>query len=138
MQMSVLQAEFVAFKAEMAAKVASLEDTIANLAQENALLKRRLFGNRTERSHTSEVQLALGDLFASCRLHGLDPFQYLEDVLRVLPYWPSNRYLELAPTHWRTTRSRLRPEDLAAPLAAFAVPPPLDEAAEMAALAMTA
>ena len=63
-QGSVLQAELVAFKAEMAAKVASLEDTIANLAQENTLLKRRLFGNRTERSNTSELQLALGDLLA--------------------------------------------------------------------------
>ena len=43
MQVSMLQAELVALKAEMVAKVASLEDTIANLAQENALLKRRLF-----------------------------------------------------------------------------------------------
>jgi hypothetical protein len=37
--------------------VASLEDTIAGLAHENTLLKRRLFGYRTERSHTSELQL---------------------------------------------------------------------------------
>ncbi len=64
MQVSTLQAELVALKAEMVARVASLEDTIANLAQENALLKRRLFGNRTERSHTSELQLMLGDLLA--------------------------------------------------------------------------
>ena len=33
MQVSTLQAELVALKAETAAKVASLEDTIANLAQ---------------------------------------------------------------------------------------------------------
>ena len=38
---------------------------IANLAHENQLLKRRLFGNKTERSHTSELQLALGDLLAA-------------------------------------------------------------------------
>jgi hypothetical protein len=49
----------------MGAKVATLEETIANLAHENALLKRRLFGNKTERSHTSEAQLAFGDLLAA-------------------------------------------------------------------------
>lgn len=49
----------------MGAKVATLEETITNLAHENALLKRRLFGNKTERSHTSEAQLAFGDLLAA-------------------------------------------------------------------------
>lgn len=61
---TALQSELVGMKAEMGAKVASLEETIANLAQENMLLKRRLFGNKTERSHTSEAQLALSDLLA--------------------------------------------------------------------------
>ena len=61
---AALQAELVAIKAETTAKVTSLEDTIANLAHENELLKRRLYGNKTERSHTSELQLALGDLLA--------------------------------------------------------------------------
>jgi hypothetical protein len=63
-QLAVLQAELAAIKTETAVKVASLKDTIANLAHENTLLKRRLYGNRTERSHTSELQLALGDLLA--------------------------------------------------------------------------
>ena len=63
-QLAALQAELVAIKTETAVKVASLEDTIANLAHENTLLKRRLYGSRTERSHTSEMQLALGDLLA--------------------------------------------------------------------------
>ena len=62
---AALQAELVVIKAETTAKVASLEDTITNLAHENALLKRRLFGNKTERSNTSEAQLALGDLLAA-------------------------------------------------------------------------
>jgi len=61
---AALQSELVGLKATLGAKVASLEETIANLAQENLLLKRRLFGNKTERSHTSEAQLALGDLLA--------------------------------------------------------------------------
>ena len=46
-------------------KVAALEDSLTDLAHENALLKRRLFGTRSERSVTSELQLALGDLLAS-------------------------------------------------------------------------
>jgi transposase len=63
--LAALQSELVGVKAQMGAKVASLEETIANLAHENALLKRRLFGNKTERSHTSEAQLAFGDLLAA-------------------------------------------------------------------------
>jgi hypothetical protein len=63
--LATLQSELVGLKAETAVKVASLEDTITELAHENALLKRRLYGNKTERSYTSELQLALGDLLAS-------------------------------------------------------------------------
>ena len=63
-QLAALQAELVAIKAETTAKVASLEETIGNLAHENALLRRRLYGNKTERSRTSELQLALGELLA--------------------------------------------------------------------------
>src|SRR5882757_725165 len=62
---AALQIELVGVKAEAAAKVASLQDTIVHLAHENALLKRRLYGNKTEHSHTSEAQLALGDLRAA-------------------------------------------------------------------------
>jgi len=52
-------------RAEMAAKVAALEESLTDLAHENALLKRRLFGTKSERGYTSELQLALGDLLAS-------------------------------------------------------------------------
>ena len=40
----------------------------------------------------------LFSLLASCKLHGLDPEDYLRDVIRVMPYWPRERYLELAPS----------------------------------------
>ncbi len=60
-----LQAELATKDAEHAAKVAALEDSLTDLAQENALLKRRLFGTRSERSVTSELQLGLGDLLAT-------------------------------------------------------------------------
>lgn len=62
---AALQSEMVGMKAALNAKVASLEETIAGLAHENQLLKRRLFGNKTERNHTSETQLAFGDLLAT-------------------------------------------------------------------------
>lgn len=54
-----------ALQAEVAAKdakVAALEESLTDLAHENALLKRRLFGSKTERFQISELQLALGDL----------------------------------------------------------------------------
>jgi hypothetical protein len=44
----------------------------------------------------AEAAAAIFSVIVSCRLHGLDPFTYLEEVLRVLPYWPRDRYLELA------------------------------------------
>jgi transposase len=70
----------------------------------------------------AEAAAAIFSIIASCRLHRLDPFAYLDEVLRVLPHWPRQRYLELAPKHWQATRSRLRPEELAAPLSAFEIP----------------
>ena len=62
---STLQTEVLGLKAQMVerdTKVDSLQETIVNLTHENELLKRRLFGNKTERSNTSELQLTLGDL----------------------------------------------------------------------------
>jgi transposase len=44
------------------AQNSSLRQTIVELKHENQLLKRRLFGNKTERTQTSELQLALGSL----------------------------------------------------------------------------
>ena len=74
----------------------------------------------------AEAAAAIFSVIASCRLHGLDPFHYLEEILRVLPYWPRDRYLELAPKYWRATRGRLRPDELASLISAFEVPPPHD------------
>jgi len=65
---------------------------------------------------------AIFSIVASCRLHGIDPHQYLDDVFRLLPYWPRERYLELAPKFWLATRAKLLPEELAAPLCSFTIP----------------
>ncbi len=70
----------------------------------------------------AEAAAAIFSVIASCRLHHLDPYQYLEEILRVLPYWPDDRYIELAPKYWHATRGRLRPEEIAGPLSGFEVP----------------
>lgn len=64
-------------------------------------------------------------LVASARLHGLDPEEYLRDVIRVLPHWPADRYLELAPLFWKVTRARLDPIQLEAEIGPLTIPAPL-------------
>lgn len=69
----------------------------------------------------------LFSLIAGCKLHRIDPEAYLGDVIRVMPYWPRERYLELAPKYWAKTRSRLRQDELAKPVGHITVPPPAPE-----------
>jgi transposase len=45
-------------------------------------------------------------LIASCQLHGIEPWAYLRDVLTLLPNWPSNAVLKLAPKFWNHTRQQ--------------------------------
>jgi hypothetical protein len=66
---------------------------------------------------------AIFSLVASCRLHGIDPQQYLDEVMRVLPDWPKDRYLELSPKYWKVTRSNLDPAELDSFLCCFTIPP---------------
>jgi transposase len=70
----------------------------------------------------AESAAAIFSLIASCRLHSIDPQQYLDEVMRVLPYWPKHRYLELAPRYWQATRSNLDPAELDAELCPITVP----------------
>jgi transposase len=72
----------------------------------------------------AESAAAIFSIIASCRLHALDPEQYLDEILRVLPYWPRERYLELAPKYWNATRAKLSADELAAPLSSFTIPTP--------------
>ncbi len=65
-------------------------------------------------------------LVASARLHLLDPEAYLRDMIRVLPFWPRDRYLELAPKYWARTRSMVDAAQLAAPVGVVDVPPALE------------
>lgn len=65
----------------------------------------------------------LFSLIASCKLHGMDAETYLAEIIRVVPYWPRDRYLELAPKYWETTRARLDPRELERPIGHVTVPP---------------
>ena len=50
--------------ASLQGTIAALESALTNHASENELLKRRLYGTKSERSGTSELQLTLGNLLA--------------------------------------------------------------------------
>lgn len=67
----------------------------------------------------------LFSLIASCELHGVDPEAYLAEIIHVLPYWPRDRYLELAPKYWAATRARLPAKELCAEVGTITVPPPI-------------
>ena len=53
--------------------------------------------------------------------------------MRVLPHWPRDRYLELAPRYWRITRARLDRDQLAAELGPLTIPLPTAIPASIAA-----
>ncbi len=71
----------------------------------------------------AEAAAAFFSIIASCRLHSLDPWKYLDELLRVLPYWPKERHLELAPKYWAATRAVLDAVELVAPVGVVTVPP---------------
>jgi transposase len=70
----------------------------------------------------AESAAALFSVIASCRLHQIAPEQYIEEVLRLLPYWPQERYLELAPKYWTVTRTKLNAAELAVPVGPLTIP----------------
>ena len=63
-------------------------------------------------------------------MHDVDAEIYLVEIIHVLPYWPRDRYLELAPKYWRATRARLRPDELAREVGLVTVTPREASAAE--------
>jgi hypothetical protein len=81
---------------------------------------------------TAQAAANLYSLIASCKLHGLDPELYLAEVIHVMPYWPRDRFLELAPAYWAQTRSRLDLKELEAELGNVTVPPTPTNTAEEA------
>ncbi len=65
----------------------------------------------------------LFSLVASCALHRIDVETYLAEMVRIVPLWPRDRYLELAPKYWAATRARLVPAELENELGPITVPP---------------
>ena len=39
-------------------------------------------------------------------MHGIEPIGYLRDLLCLIPSWPQQQVLELAPAYWSTTIAR--------------------------------
>jgi transposase len=72
--------------------------------------------------HHAESAAALFTIIASCRLHRIEPEQYLDEVLRLLPHWPQERFIELAPKFWKATRDKLDAFELDQPLGPFTIP----------------
>jgi hypothetical protein len=72
----------------------------------------------------------LFSLIASCLLHDIDPETYLTEIIRIVPLWPKDRFLELAPKYWKATRARLNPVELEQELGPLTVPPKLAATAE--------
>jgi hypothetical protein len=81
--------------------------------------KNWLFVGSDDHGHASAHLLTL---IASARLHKLDPEVYLRDIFRVLPHWPRDRYIELAPRYWRITRARLDRDELAREIGWLTIP----------------
>jgi hypothetical protein len=46
-------------------------------------------------------------LIASTAVQGINPHDYLTQMLRLIPHWPKPRVIELAPKYWRSTVERL-------------------------------
>lgn len=63
-------------------------------------------------------------IVATAKLHELDPEAYLRDLFRVLPHWPKDRYLELAPKQWLETRDRLDAVELEREVGPLTIPAP--------------
>jgi transposase len=96
-----------------------------NNLSENALRKvvrirdAALFAGSDDHAESAGHVLSM---IASARLHRLDPEIYMRDAMRVLPFWPRDRYLELAPKYWARTRLLLNPRQLQALVGVIDVP----------------
>jgi transposase len=51
----------------------------------------------------ARVNTVFVSLLASARLHDIEPLAYIRDLFCLLPAWPHQRVLELAPAYWKKT-----------------------------------
>jgi transposase len=76
-----------------------------NISERN--LKREALGRKNWLFVGSEdgalANTVFVSLIASCQMHGIEPWAYLRDLFHLLPDWPRNHILELAPAYWKHT-----------------------------------
>ena len=64
---------------------------------------------------------AIFSIIASRRLHPIEAQRHVDETLHILPCWPRDRHLELAPNNG-VSLAKLDPEELNAPLCSFTIP----------------
>jgi transposase len=67
----------------------------------------------------AEAAANIISLIASCKLHRLEPWAYLRDLLTVLPGWDQTRVLQLAPKYWVQHREQIEAAKAALPVPSF-------------------
>jgi len=72
----------------------------AALRREAVGRKNWIFVGSDDGAHANTVFVSL---LASCQMHDVEPLGYLRDLLCLLPSWPRNRVLDLAPAYWQET-----------------------------------
>lgn len=63
--------------------------------------KNYLFAGSHEAAQRSAM---LYSLFGTCKLHGVNPFDWMKNVLQKIPAYPVNKVAELLPHHWAAGR----------------------------------
>ena len=73
-------------------------------------LRRQVVGRRNwlfvGSDEAATVNTTFVSLLASCAMQRIEPWEYLRDLLCLLPEWPSRRVLDLAPAYWLQTRQQ--------------------------------
>lgn len=64
--------------------------------------KNYLFAGSHEAAQRSAM---LYSLFGTCKLHGINPFEWMKDVLQTIPAYPVNQVAQLLPHKWNTNPS---------------------------------
>lgn len=72
-----------------------------------ALVKGRDNWHHFETPAGLEWYCVFRSLISSCKLNGINPYDYIEQMLRLARHWPQERMLELSPKYWQSTVQRL-------------------------------
>jgi transposase len=81
----------------------SIDNNVAEREMKRIAIGRKnwLFAGSDRGGQTAAV---LYTMMSSCQRHGVEPYAYLEDVLRRLPTQPAGRLEELLPDRWAASR----------------------------------